>query len=51
MLSKEQIAQTKTEIEKLESALHACTDSGLQVMIESRLKTLKQELASYNKSK
>ena len=50
MLSPAQIAQIKTEIEKLESAHHACTDSSLQAMIESRLKTLKQELAPGNKS-
>jgi hypothetical protein len=50
MLSPAQIAEIKTEIEKLETALHACTNSGLRMMIESRLKTLKQELASGEES-
>ena len=51
MFSATQIARIKTEIEKLEAALPTCTDSGLQSMIESRLKELKQELASDQKSR
>jgi hypothetical protein len=46
MLSPAKVAQIEAEIEKLELALRACSDSGLQAAIESRIKTLKQELAN-----
>jgi hypothetical protein len=46
MLSPEQIAELKTEIERLKSARDSCTDSRVREMIAARIEELKQKLVS-----
>jgi hypothetical protein len=46
MLSPGQIVKLKAEIERLERASKACTDTGIQNRIEALIEELKQKLAS-----
>ena len=46
MLSPEEIAKIKAEIENLESDFDSCTDTAIRNMIEVRIKEQKQKLAS-----
>jgi hypothetical protein len=51
MLSAGQIARLKAEIERLERAGKACTDTGIQNRIEALIEELKQKLQSSINSK
>jgi len=48
MLSREEIANIKAEIERLEKALAECNDSGLQKQIGAWIEDQKNKLASSN---
>ena len=49
MLSPEQIAKLKAEIERMEIASQSCGDSGIKERIEELIKELKGKLASEKK--
>ena len=51
MLSPEQMAKLKAEIERLERACVECGDSGIRQRIEELIEDLKQKLASGQTSK
>ena len=51
MLSPKDIAKLKAEIERLERAGKACTDTRIQNRIEALIEELKQKLASGKTSK
>jgi hypothetical protein len=51
MLSREEIATIRDEIERLEKARKDCTDSGLRKWIEAAIENQKGKLASGNDPK